>query len=257
LTPSPILKVLSTLKKHRVKALLMGGQACILYGAAEFSRDVDLALVASETNLDRLRSALGDLQAEQAYVPELSALVLERGHACHFRASIPEADGLRIDVMSKLHGCDPFEQLWKRRRRLTVSGIGTINVISLPDLVQAKKTQRDKDWPMIRRLIESDYLRAPRRPSRNQKDFWLDEARTPKLLLELCSRFPNAARQAAERRAAVRAALKNDELGIEAALRAEQEALAAMDRAYWQPLLAELGEWRRRMASLKKNRPGK
>ncbi len=27
---------------HRVKSLLMGGQACVLYGAAEFSRDTDL-----------------------------------------------------------------------------------------------------------------------------------------------------------------------------------------------------------------------
>jgi hypothetical protein len=28
---------------NRVRALLMGGQACVSYGAAEFSRDVDLA----------------------------------------------------------------------------------------------------------------------------------------------------------------------------------------------------------------------
>ena len=41
---SPIPRVLSTLRKHRVQALLMGGQACILYGAAEFSRDVDVAV---------------------------------------------------------------------------------------------------------------------------------------------------------------------------------------------------------------------
>ena len=38
MTPNPILKVLSTLALHRVRHLLMGGQACVLYGAAEFSR---------------------------------------------------------------------------------------------------------------------------------------------------------------------------------------------------------------------------
>lgn len=38
---SPIPKVLSTMREHGVQALLMGGQACILYGAAEFSRDAD------------------------------------------------------------------------------------------------------------------------------------------------------------------------------------------------------------------------
>ncbi len=37
MTPSPIPKVLSTFLKHNVKALLIGGQACILYGAAELT----------------------------------------------------------------------------------------------------------------------------------------------------------------------------------------------------------------------------
>ena len=34
---NPILKVLSSMRTHRVRSLLMGGQACALYGAAEFS----------------------------------------------------------------------------------------------------------------------------------------------------------------------------------------------------------------------------
>ena len=35
--PNPIQKVLSTLSTHQVRYLLMGGQACVFYGAAEFS----------------------------------------------------------------------------------------------------------------------------------------------------------------------------------------------------------------------------
>ena len=31
------------MRSHRVRALLMGGQACVFYGGAEFSRDTDLA----------------------------------------------------------------------------------------------------------------------------------------------------------------------------------------------------------------------
>jgi len=34
---NPILKVLSSIQPHRVQALLMGGQACVFYGTAEFS----------------------------------------------------------------------------------------------------------------------------------------------------------------------------------------------------------------------------
>ena len=41
LIPSRIRKVLFTMAAHRVRALLMGGQACVFYGAAEFSHDTD------------------------------------------------------------------------------------------------------------------------------------------------------------------------------------------------------------------------
>jgi len=61
LIPSPIRKALSTIRRHRVAHLLMGGQACVLYGAAEFSRDLDLALLPDPTNLDRLTAAFADL----------------------------------------------------------------------------------------------------------------------------------------------------------------------------------------------------
>jgi hypothetical protein len=51
LIPNPILKVLSTLSTHEVRYLLMGGQACVFYGAAEFSRDCDIAIFCEAENL--------------------------------------------------------------------------------------------------------------------------------------------------------------------------------------------------------------
>ncbi len=54
LTRNPILKVLSSIRTHRVRVLLMGGgQACVFYGAAEFSRDTHLVILASSENLFR------------------------------------------------------------------------------------------------------------------------------------------------------------------------------------------------------------
>lgn len=38
----------------------MGGQACVFYGAAEFSRDLDLLILAGADNLARLASALNE-----------------------------------------------------------------------------------------------------------------------------------------------------------------------------------------------------
>ena len=67
--PTPIRQVLSTIRKHQVRALLMGGQACVFYGAAQFSRDIDLALLASEENFARVLAALKDLNAKRIPVP--------------------------------------------------------------------------------------------------------------------------------------------------------------------------------------------
>jgi hypothetical protein len=153
LIPNPILKVLSTLSCHMVRHLLIGGQACVLYGAAEFSRDCDLVVLADDENLGNLKRALGELQADCIAVPEFKAEYLQRGHAVHFRCQHPDVAGLRIDVMSTLRGCDPFEQLWARRTTIQDPDTNfAYEVLAIEDLVQAKKTQRDKDWPMSWRL---------------------------------------------------------------------------------------------------------
>jgi hypothetical protein len=47
-----------------VRHLLIGGQACVLYGAAEFSRDCDLVILAADENFTNLQRALDDLQAD-------------------------------------------------------------------------------------------------------------------------------------------------------------------------------------------------
>jgi len=55
LIPSPTRKVLFSIAKNQVRALLMGGQACILYGASELTRDIDFVIHASPVNLSQLR----------------------------------------------------------------------------------------------------------------------------------------------------------------------------------------------------------
>ena len=47
----------------------MGGQAWIFYGAAEFSRDTDFAILADAANLARWRRTLAELEAEPIAIP--------------------------------------------------------------------------------------------------------------------------------------------------------------------------------------------
>ena len=96
------------------------------------------------------RKALTELEATRIFVPELTEDYLRRGYAVHFRGSAPEANRIRVDVMSVLRGVDSFDQLWQRRTTITDDASHEYDLLSLADLVKAKKTQRDRDWPMNR-----------------------------------------------------------------------------------------------------------
>jgi hypothetical protein len=245
LEPNPIVRALSVFLKHQVKALLIGGQACIFYGAAEFSRDVDYAVLVNPENLLKLKSALDELGAEQIFVPDLSAEVLKRGHACHFRFPKNDPKGARIDILGKMRGVDDFSEVWSRRNEFLVLEIGNIPVMGLSDLVRSKKTQRDKDWPMIRRLVEADFLKTTDPPSAEQIRFWLMECRTPNLLITLQTKFQTQAVKLLDQRPLLAQALPGQGEVIRDLLNKEEERERKLDEAYWAPLRKELELWRR------------
>jgi len=222
----------------------MGGQACVFYGAAEFSRDTDFAILAGAANLARLRKALAALQAEPIAVPPFAIRFLRRGHAIHFRCQHPDALRMRVDVMAKMRGVDAFQKLWKRRTTLQIPGGEQCDLLSLPDLVQAKKTQRDKDWPMIRRLVEAHYFQNQTKPKSAQIRFWFQELRTPELLMELVRRETAICRRLFKQRPLLAHADAGNAEALEQALLAEETAERRRDKEYWLPLRRELEKLR-------------
>lgn len=250
MTRSPIAKVLSIFSKHKIEALLMGGQACILYGAAEFSRDIDFVIMVSTENLQKLRSALKELGAKRIFVPELSEDALLKGHACHFRCYQKNVKRLRIDIMGVMRRVDSFSKLWKRRQEVNLPEIGKVAVIAIADLVRAKKTQRDKDWPMVRRLIEADIYRTSGKPSKKKVRFWLSECRTPELLISLATKYPDIASRVAAKRPLLWSAIKGNQEKVQKLLRAEEDRERESDRQYWKPLKTELETWRLKVSNM-------
>jgi hypothetical protein len=224
----------------------MGGQACVLYGAAEFSRDLDLALLAEPSNLDRLESALSELEAEVIAVPPMALEHLAGGLAVHFRCRRPEVAGLRIDIMTQMRGVAPFPELWARRTTFAFED-ETLEVMALPDLVAAKKTQRDKDWPMIRRLVDVNYLNHRDEPARERILFWLRELRNPELLVEVARAHPEVLEELAGERPLLKLATSENLASglLNRALRDEEEAERRLDAAYWKPLREQIERLRR------------
>lgn len=218
----------------------MGGQACVFYGAAEFSRDTDFVILADSANLARLRRAFTELQADRIAVPPFRLKYLRRGHAVNFRCQHPDALRMRVDVMSKMRGVDAFSKLWKRRTTLQIPGGEKCDLLSQPDLVQAKKTQRDKDWPMIRQLVEAHYFEHQNNPTPSHVRFWFRELRTSELLVELARREPALCRRLARERPLLAHADVEKTESLEQALLVEEATERQRDKAYWLPLRREL-----------------
>ena len=221
----------------------MGGQACVLYGGAEFSRDIDFVIEASEANLARFGRALDELQAQRIAIPPFKAEHLDEGLAVHFRCQAQDVTGLRIDIMTRLRGVAGFEHLWQRRTTLEVEDLN-IELLSLPDLVAAKKTQRDKDWPMVTRLVEANYFANLDNPSPEQIDFWFQELRTPQLLIDLAQVKADRCEEMRAQRPLLEWAVSGDHEKLREELKMEEERERRADREYWAPLKRKLWELR-------------
>ena len=232
------------MKKNGVRCLLMGGQACVFYGAAEFSRDIDLAILSSPDNLNAFRRALDDLQAESIAVPRFEKRHLDRGHAVHFRCQAPGVERMRIDLLTKMRGVDQFPDLWARRTTIQIEEL-EVDLMSLPDLVRAKRTQRDKDWPMVARLLEAHYYQNKNNAAPEMVSFWLDEMHDSELLQQIIEQFPQAAEAAAHRRPAVKQLLAGNQEQAKRLLQQEIDDEKQSDRQYWEPLKQELNELRK------------
>ena len=72
-------------------------------------------MLAEPENFARLQAALAELQADRIAVPPFDPAALDRGHAVRFRCRVPAAEGLRVDVMTRLRAMPEFEVLWERR----------------------------------------------------------------------------------------------------------------------------------------------
>src|SRR5207302_11513341 len=164
---------------------------------------------------------------------------LRKGYAVHFRCRDPQAEVLRVDVMSRMRGVSSFETLWRRRTTVELPDGSTFDLLSLPDLVRAKKTQRDKDWPMIRRLLEADFFQRRENAMPADIRFWFTELRTPDLLIALARAYPAAGRRLTAKRPLLRFAFHADPIALASALSAEEAAEREADRVYWQPLREE------------------
>ncbi|MDO9541186.1 MAG: hypothetical protein Q7J98_02540 [Kiritimatiellia bacterium] len=244
---------------NEVEFLLISGQAAILYGAATFSEDIDLWIKPTAENCHRLRAALGGMRAKYyKLTPPLNVSYLKEGHGFHFL--LPGVMDVFVDVMGSPPRVSSFPQAMKRSRRMTTPW-GRIPVVSIPDLVELKKTQRLEDYPVISRLV----LAHCRNPSTainvtttawafaNMFDFYG--------LTALAERYQAIIRSSADRRMTALKRMFRPLSGghlpqrvqdaLEADIMRRVQSCRRADQIYWKTIIASLKRLRRQGALMR------
>lgn len=159
--PRPILEALAA---NEVDFVLIGGIAGIARGSSYPSYDVDVAYARDEANLERLATALRELEATLRGAPaglplQLDAKTLANG--ANFTFDTPYGP---LDIFSDIEGAPSYSALKNAAGEPVVIESVRIAVASLDHLIAMKETAgRPKDKLMATeyRLL-SDELRAPK-----------------------------------------------------------------------------------------------
>jgi len=244
----PFGAVLAAFNRHGVQYIVIGGQAAIAYGAAQFTRDADFWVNPTKTNLVRLRQALKELKTTLRFLPPLRLSYLKKGHGIHFRFKYDDREFL-IDILGKAPRVSGFTAALKEAERIDWHGL-SVPILDIRRLLATKKTDRERDYLAIQSLAEIVFEQAKRDEIiRETAMFWLiEESRTPQHL-QIISREWKGGKQASlisGRPAAILAAQGKRLSEIQKTLDLEKDRLKKANREYWRPLVAELRQLKRR-----------
>lgn len=241
------------LERTGVRYLLISGQASVLYGASTFSEDIDLWVQPTTSNIVTLVSALRKSHAVvHKLTPPIEARFFHKGHGFHFL--IPaEPSPVYLDVMGKPPRVRGFGAAF-RDATWWQTDWGRLPVVSVPDLVQMKKTRRLADYDTISNLVRIQLLSTPRQIKgplliwAMKNCFRIEDAQW------IFSTWPRATslvdeteRTWVKRLARIMGGLPAEKLAVmQKMLLDEIGRLQHADIQYWSPIIQELRELRRK-----------
>ena len=124
------------LNEHRVKYLVIGGVASIIYGVPRATLDIDILIGDSVLNAQRFLDAIKSIKFGAAFLVTPEKMV--KNNVTIFE------DYFRVDVFSILKGID-FSLAWENRIAKDIEGT-KVNFVSVKDLISSKRaTGRKKD----------------------------------------------------------------------------------------------------------------
>jgi hypothetical protein len=152
--------ILSTLARHGVELIVVGGMAAALQGAPVNTLDLDIVYSRSEENVSRLMAALVELEA--VFRTDSRRLVPNESHLRSAGHKLLQTKHGLLDVLGTIEDTTSYEDLLPDSTVLEVAGV-PVRVLSLERLIQVKaKLTRPKDRAML--LVLQATLDEQRRP---------------------------------------------------------------------------------------------
>ena len=153
LTSPDFKELLSTLAKHRVRYLVVGGYAVMKYTEPRFTKALELWISTDEENAKAVFSALKEFGAP--LIGLTAHDFTARGY--FYQMGKPP---FRLDIMMSIPGVE-FEAAWENREEVLLEGL-TIPFISRADLICAKVASgRGQDLLDAENLRRAEQEREP------------------------------------------------------------------------------------------------
>lgn len=152
LTSPDFRELLSLLKKHKVRYLVVDGYAVMKYTEPRFTRDLDLWISTDEDNSQAVYAALKEFGAPLKGLTPRD--FTQRGY--FYKMGNPP---FRLDIMMSIPGVE-FEESWGHREEIRL-GESMVPFISREDLIRAKEASgRMQDRIDVENLRKAGNLTA-------------------------------------------------------------------------------------------------
>lgn len=160
-------KLLELLAGSDVEFIVVDGYAAVLHGSSYITQDLDICIVCSGDNIERLRGLLRDLDPRHRMTTQKLSFLDSPPPGTELKNIYLRTKLGVLDVLSEVLGVGDFNRLKTQAREVVISG-QSVRVISIRDLIASKETlAREKD------LLVAKELRAIELRQREGGDKWL------------------------------------------------------------------------------------
>lgn len=130
------LNLYRSLNENKVKYLIIGGMAAVIYGSPRLTKDIDILIEPTLNNAKRLLTTLKGVGFGTAGLTNAQKII--ENEVSIFK------DYIRLDVLTKVKGIE-FQKVWRNRVIKRIDRV-RVHLINIDDLIVSKKaTGRQMD----------------------------------------------------------------------------------------------------------------